>query len=108
METQKSTKLVIVTEELIRDEVLKMATEEGATGYTLSTVTGGKGTEEIKERMRGRGPIIPLYANVKIEIIATKNIAEKIGAAIAERFGKHYACLVYMMDVYEIPTKRER
>lgn len=103
METKTGKKVVIVTEEFIRDDVLKMITELGAGGYTVGSVTTGKGSKGVRAGLIFGSK---LFANVRIEIITSKKIAEKIGAGMVERFAKHYACLVYAEDVDVIHCKK--
>ena len=103
METKIGKKVVIVTEEFIKDEVLKMITDFGAEDYTVGSVITGKGVRGVTA-----GAIVGnnLFATVRIEIITTKKIGEEIGAALADRFAKHHKCLVYIENVDVIYCKK--
>lgn len=88
-------KVVIVTESVIKDKVLDHIISIGAKGYTIDTVCG-KGERGIRDDDTLLGEFL---RNIKIEVLTTKEIAEKIMTSVVEKFLKNYAGIVYMHDV---------
>lgn len=107
MEFSKAEKVVIITEASILDDVIKMAMELGALGYTVTGVTG-KGTWGGVRRGIGALNLDDLLKNVRIDIITNEEIANTIAITIVERFFKHYAGIVYVEDVKIIRTEKFR
>ncbi len=103
MELTELQKVVIVTETIIKDKILKHITSMGAKGYTIDTVCG-KGERGI----RGDNVISPgdFSRNIKVEIITTKEIAEKIASSVIDSFFKNYAGIVYIEDVRVVRAKK--
>lgn len=88
-------KVVIITESVIKDKVLQHITSMGAKGYTIDTVCG-KGERGVRDDNTLLGEYL---RNIKIDIIATEQIAEKIAVTMVEKFFKDYAGIVYIEDV---------
>ena len=101
MEFNKAKKVVIITEASILDDVIEVLTELGASGYTVTSVTG-KGT---RGGIRHGTGFSDLFKNVKIDIITGEEIAKKIAGAVVEKLLKDYAGIVYMEDVETIHVK---
>ncbi len=100
----KATKLVIITERILLEEVTSLIDEMGATGYTYSSV-GGKGSRGKRSQMRAQ--VSGVTTNVKIEVIVSgHDIADAIAEALAERFFENYSGIVYVEPVEILrPTK---
>jgi len=88
-------KVVIVTEFAIKEKVIEHITSCGANGYTIDTVCG-KGERGIRDDDTLLGEYL---RNIKIDIITTEEIADKIAFTVVEKFFKNYAGIVYMHDV---------
>jgi nitrogen regulatory protein PII len=88
-------RVVIVTESIIKDKVLEHIVSMGAKGYTIDTVCG-KGERGVRYDDTLLGEYL---RNIKIEVLTTEEIAEKIMLSVVERFLKNYAGIVYMHDV---------
>lgn len=103
MEFAELKKVVIITETIIKDEMLKHIASLGAKGYTIYTVCG-KGERGI------RGDDVPAMGdflrNIKVEVITTQEIAEKIIPSVIERFFKNYAGIAYAEDVWVMRTEK--
>ena len=70
MELRELTLVTIITERLLRDEIIDRLKETGVSGYTLSDTTG-EGSRGIRASdWEGK--------NVKIEVIANHNMATKL------------------------------
>jgi hypothetical protein len=100
MKIEIAKKLVIITEEVLQNKILQLATDLGASGYTVESIILGKGKRGVGG-MGGTG--IP--RQVRIEIITSKEIAEKIGETMVEKFSGYFSCLIYMEDVELLPDK---
>jgi hypothetical protein len=46
------------------------------------------------------------FRNIKVDIITTEEIAEKIAVTVVEKFFKNYAGIVYMHDVSVIRPEK--
>jgi len=89
-------KVVIVTETIIQNEVLKYITSLGVKGYTIYDVYG-KGERGVRGTA---GIAFDFFKNIKIEAITTQEIAEKIVPSVVERFFlKNYAGIAYIENV---------
>lgn len=95
--TEKATKIVIITEKLLSDQVAALIEEEGATGYTV-VAAGGKGSRGVR---RSSGAMIAdAFANVKFEVICKNyEMAERIADRVAERYFKNYSGITYLEPV---------
>jgi len=100
MEFFKAKRIVIITESLILDDVIKVMTGMGVTGYTVQ-VASGKGERGI----RSGDEISGLFKNVRIEALTNQEAAKKIAVEVVERFFKDYAGVVFLDDVEVIQEK---
>jgi nitrogen regulatory protein PII len=96
-------KVVIITESILKDKILDHITSMGAKGYTIDTVCG-KGERGI--RGDDMPPLGDFLRNIKVEVLTTEEIAEKIAISVIEKFFKNYAGIVYMHDVSVIRPEK--
>ncbi len=94
MEFVKEKSLTIITESSILDQILDFITEHGASGYSITEVSG-KGK---RKGIRDGSSIGGTFKNVKIETVVPEDLARKISTEVVERFFKNYAGFVYMTD----------
>jgi nitrogen regulatory protein PII len=95
--THKAKKVVIITEKVIVDRVLKIVEDAGATGYTVSAV-GGKGSRNV--RSEDRPKIVDALSNVQIEaIVGADDVANRIAEEVANTFFTNYSGITYLEDV---------
>lgn len=95
--THKAKKVVIITEKVIVDRVLKIVEDAGATGYTVSAV-GGKGSRNV--RSEDRPKIVDALSNVQIEaIVGADDVANRIAEEVADTFFTNYSGITYLEDV---------
>lgn len=95
--TYKAKKVVVVTEKVILDGVVKIIERHGATGYTVFH-TGGKGSRRVRSADRAR--VVDALANVQIECITdTDGAAEKIAEEVAATYFQNYSGITYLEDV---------
>ncbi|GAB5558917.1 MAG: hypothetical protein SynsKO_05640 [Synoicihabitans sp.] len=85
------TKLTIVSESLLRDQLLDLMSEKGATGFTVTTADG-EGSRHVRST-DWEGP------NVRIETILNAELADEILGMIAERYFEDYAVIAWLTDI---------
>jgi nitrogen regulatory protein P-II 2 len=84
-------KVTIVTENVLREGIIKIIRKEGGTGHTI-TACEGEGSKGIHASdWEGR--------NIQIETIVNEETANKILTAVSEAYMKNYALIAYMSDV---------
>lgn len=84
-------KMTIVAERVLRDRLLQLIREEGATGYTLTAVEG-EGSRGVRaSEFEGR--------NVQIDAIVSPETSVRIFERLAERYFEAYAVIAYASDV---------
>lgn len=87
--------VVIVTEAAIQSEILDFIVSLGAKGYTIGTVCG-RGDRGVRDDDALLGNYL---RSVKIEVVVSAEIAEKMMSGVVEKFFKDYAGITYMYDV---------
>jgi len=84
-------KMTIVAERVLRDRLLNLIREEGATGYTLIAVEG-EGSRGVRaSEFEGR--------NVQIDAVVSPETCARIFERLAERYFEAYAVIAYSSDV---------
>jgi hypothetical protein len=81
----------IVTEQIVREQLVKKILELGAAGATWSE-TQGCGT-------RGVRTDASLAGNVRIEVVCSSEIAEKILTLVSRVYFERYACIAWQTDI---------
>jgi nitrogen regulatory protein PII len=95
--THSAKKVVIITEKLILERVLKLVEGAGATGYTV-TAAGGKGSRNV--RSEDRPKVVDAFSNVKIEVIlGDEAAANRVAEDVANTFFPNYSGITYLQDV---------
>ncbi|GAB5408426.1 MAG: hypothetical protein BalsKO_07910 [Balneolaceae bacterium] len=83
--------VTIITERIFRDDILEKIKELGATGYTLIDATG-EGSRGVRASdWEGK--------NVKIEIVASKEVGNSIIDFIADVYFENYSVIAYAYPV---------
>ena len=104
--THKAKKIVIITEKLIVDGVIKIIDACGGAGYTV-IAAGGKGSRNL--RSTERAVVVDAFANVKVEVITSEEIANRIADEVAAKYFKDYSGITYLQDVEVLrPQKFEK
>jgi len=91
MQTVPMKRVTIIGDETVKYRMLQEIEKLGATGYT-DCPAHGKGARGI--RPRHAEP-----ANAKIEVIATREVAELILKYVAENYFDKYAMIAFLSDV---------
>ncbi|MEL6480127.1 MAG: hypothetical protein AAFU72_01915 [Pseudomonadota bacterium] len=95
--TYKATKVVIITEKLIAEGVVKIIEECGGTGYTI-VAAGGKGSRGV--RAFERAAVVDAFSNVKIDVICAEvETAQRIADAVAAAYFENYSGITYLEPV---------
>lgn len=83
--------VTIITERIFRDDILEKIKELGATGYTLTDATG-EGSRGVRASdWEGK--------NVKIEVVASKEVGNSIIDFIADIYFENYSVIAYAYPV---------
>jgi hypothetical protein len=98
METSEVRLLTIVAEEILRERLIEELRRAGAKGYTLSEATG-EGS-----RHRRAGDV--LGGNVKLEILTSAAVAERLLSVLAADYFPHYAVIAYVAQVGVVRGER--
>ncbi len=94
---QKATMVVIITEKLIAEGVIKIVNGCGATGYTVSEA-GGKGSRNI--RSSAKQTIVEGSGNIRIEVItADEELATRIAEEVAAAYFENFSGIAYLQEV---------
>lgn len=84
-------KVTIIAERVLREEILALLREKGATGWTLAMVEG-EGSRGIRaSEWEGR--------NVQIDTLVPPELADELMEEIARRYFKDWSVIVYACDV---------
>lgn len=102
MELETLKRVVIITEASIKDDIIEHISLQGARGYTIDTVCG-RGERGLRNDETLLGEYL---RNIKVEVITTKDIAEKILSSIVERFFNNYAGIAYIHDVQVVRAEK--
>lgn len=83
--------VTIITERIFRDDIIADIKSMGASGYTLTDTTG-EGSRGVRASdWEGK--------NVKIEVVANKEVGDKIIEAVAKQYFENYSVIAYAYPV---------
>lgn len=85
--------VTVVGETVIMDDIAKDGVKLGATGYTLSEVSGQGSRGARAEVMTG------VAKTMKCEFVVPMEVAEKILRHVSHDYFEHYACIAWLSDV---------
>lgn len=83
--------VTIVTERILRDEIIELIQEKGAKGYTITDTTGEGSRGTRVSDFEGK--------NVKIETVVSREVGNKIIDAVSEAYFENYAVIAYAHPV---------
>lgn len=84
-------KVTIVTERLLRDQILDVLRKHGATGWSIALVEGEGSRGNRTSDFEGR--------NSQIDTIVSPEVADAIMNDIAENYFANWAIITYSSDV---------
>ncbi len=89
-----SLKLVtVIAESVVMDELARFGLASGASGYTISHVTGRGARSQRNVSLGGES------RTSKMEFVVPREVAEKILAYVSRQYVEHFACIAWMADV---------
>ena len=84
-------KVTVIAERLLKDQLLTLIRDKGATGYTL-TLVEGEGSRGVRASdWEGR--------NIKIETIVSAEVADQIFDALADEYFNDFAVIAWLDEV---------
>jgi len=84
-------KVTIIAERVLRDDLITLINERGASGWTL-TMVEGEGSRGIRaSEWEGR--------NIQIDTLVSSEVAETIMDEVGRRYFKDWSVIVYVADV---------
>jgi hypothetical protein len=84
-------KVTIIAERVLRDDLITLIKERGASGWTLAMVEG-EGSRGIRaSEWEGR--------NIQIDTLVPSEVAETIMDEVGRRYFKDWSVIVYVADV---------
>lgn len=90
--TEKRTLLTIITEAVVEQTLLRDLDRLGVRGYTVSDARG-KGSRGVRDAAWDEA------ANIRIEVICTRPLAETLLGHLQERYYSNYAMVAFLADV---------
>ena len=91
MQTVPHRLVTIIAERGLRDKIVDAVHRLGATGHTITDVSGEGSRHAGGGRITG--------ANVKIEAVVPPDVAEQIATHVAEAYFRYHSVIVTLQDV---------
>ena len=91
--------VTIVTESILEAELCKLLESLGASGYT---VTNARGSGSRGVRSDGWS----VSSNVRLEVVCSPELAQKIANAVSEKYYDDYAMLLFEHDVRVLRSEK--
>jgi nitrogen regulatory protein PII len=92
------TLLTIIAEAILKDRLVQEVRHAGARGFTITEASG--------EGSRQRRVSEILGDNIKIEVIATRETADRILAVLQQEFFPRYAVIAFLSDVQVVREEK--
>lgn len=92
--------ITVIAEAVLEDHLLREFRKLGARGYSLSEVRG--------EGTRGVHAIDWEGRNLKIEMLVSAEVADRILEHVADTYFEHYAVVAYVQDVEVVRGEKYR
>lgn len=84
-------KVSIIIENLLKDEVIKLIRDHGATGFTITKVEGEGSRGTRAQDWEGR--------NLKIETLVSSEVADTIMESLSDEYFEDYAVIAWLVEV---------
>ena len=90
-------KVTIITEDALKNQLLKKICELGATGYTCHEVQGygSRGTRSDQ-----------FASNIEVQVICEDSVAEAILTYVSHHFFENHACIAWTSEVQVVRGSR--
>ncbi len=99
MATTPMTLLTVVAEDVLEPRLLRLLHEHGASGYTITDVRG-EGHRGLRQGAEG--------SNIRVEVIAPLELAERILEDLRERYFRSYAVVAWLAEVRVVRDEKFR
>jgi hypothetical protein len=83
--------VVIVTEQVLKDQIVQKALELGAAGCTFQDAQGVGSRGARRDGVTGE--------NTRLDIICDATVAEEILTFVSHEYFENYACIAWVADV---------
>lgn len=83
--------VTIISERLLKDEIIQLIKDEGAKGYTITDVKGEGSRGTRVSDFEGK--------NVKIEVVVGRDVGNNIIDTLSETYFENYAVITYAIPV---------
>lgn len=94
MQLIKLKRVTIISERILKDEIIELIKQKGAKGFTITDVEG-EGSRGIRAtEWEGK--------NVKVETIVSDGTADEITKAVSDDYFENYAVIVYVSGVHVV------
>lgn len=90
--TEKRTLLTVITEAVIEKKLLQDLKQLGVAGYTVLDARG-EGRRGVRDAARGEA------ANIQIEVICSRALAETVLLNFQARYYDNYAMVSFLQDI---------
>ncbi len=98
MNTHPMILLTLVAESILKDRLIHEIRSAGARGFTITDVSG--------EGSRQRRVSELLGDNVKIEVIAKREVADKVLEILQKEYFSRYAVIAYMSEIQVVREEK--
>ena len=98
MNTHPMTLLTIVAESILKDRLIHEIRNARAKGFTITDVSG--------EGSRQRRVSELLGENIKIEVIAKREVADKVLEVLQKEYFSRYAVIAYMSEIQVVREEK--
>ena len=92
MSTIRCKLVTIITEAALESELLEVLEKHGASGYTITNARG-RGSRGIRDAGWTSS------GNIRVEVICSEELAGRITRHLHENYYKHYAMVIFEIDV---------
>lgn len=83
--------VTIISERILRDDIIEMIKQQGSKGHTIADVAGEGSRGARVSDFEGK--------NVKIETVVSREVGNKIIDAVSDSYFENYAVIVYAHPV---------
>ena len=90
-------KVTIITEDSLKQDLLKKIIELGATGYTCREAQGYGSRGARSDQFT---------SNIEVQLICSESVANAILTYVSHHYFEHYACIAWTSDVQVVRGER--
>ena len=91
--------LTIITESVLESELCKLLESLDVSGYTVTNARGS-GSRGVRSASWSES------GNVRVEVVCSRELADKIARTVSERYYDDYAMILFESDVRVLRSKK--